>query len=50
MEEKKRHKVTEEKMELKHEPIPKYRKIFHITVAISILYLALILLMTAGGY
>lgn len=41
---------VEEKMELSHEPIPKYRKIFYITVLIGVLYLALILLTTAGGH
>ena len=34
----------EEKMELSHEPIPFYRKVFHITITIGVIYLALIFL------
>lgn len=33
----------EEKMELTHEPVPGYRRIFFIAVAIGVLYLGIIL-------
>ena len=32
----------EEKMELSHEPIPIYIKIFHISITIGVLYLGFI--------
>jgi hypothetical protein len=48
MEEKKEHAKTEEKMILKHEPVPKYRKIFYIVITIGILYLAFIMLTYTG--
>jgi hypothetical protein len=34
----------EEKMELSHEPIPFYRKVFHIAITIGVVYLVLIFL------
>lgn len=34
---------TEEKMELTHEPVPGYRRIFFIAIAIGLLYLGIIL-------
>ncbi len=34
--------TTDEKMELSHEPIPIYRKIFHIVVLFSVIYLGII--------
>ncbi|NOZ76198.1 MAG: hypothetical protein GXO65_00655 [Euryarchaeota archaeon] len=40
--------MEEEKMILEHEPIPKYRKIFHILFPLGLLYLAYILLTTIG--
>ncbi len=36
----------EEKMELSHEAVPGYRKVFVIVLAIAALYLAIILLQT----
>jgi len=36
----------EEKMELSHEPVPGYRKVFAIVLAIASLYLAIILFTT----
>jgi hypothetical protein len=35
-------KAPEEKMELSHEPIPAYIKIFHISIIIGVLYLGII--------
>jgi len=35
-------KAPEEKMELSHEPIPAYVKIFHISIIIGVLYLGII--------
>jgi len=35
-----------EKMELTHEPVPGYRKVFFIAIAIGALYLGLILFKT----
>lgn len=46
----------EEIMELAHEPIPKYRKIFYITITVGVIYLSIILIRsilmgsTAGGH
>jgi hypothetical protein len=37
------HPAEEEKMELGHEPIPGYGRIFAITLTIASLYLAIIL-------
>jgi hypothetical protein len=37
-------KELEEKMELTHEPIPFYKKVFHIVITIGVLYLILIFL------
>jgi hypothetical protein len=34
----------EEKQELAHEPIPKYRKIFYVTISFGTLYLIFIIL------
>lgn len=34
--------MSEEKMVLSHEPVPGYRKIFHITVLVAVLYLGAI--------
>jgi cell division protein FtsL len=48
MAEKNEHEATEEKMILKHEPIPKYRKIFYIVIIIGVLYLAFIMLTYTG--
>lgn len=48
MDEKNEHEATEEKMILKHEPIPKYKKIFYIVITIGVLYLAFILLTYTG--
>ncbi len=42
------HEAKEEKMELRHEPIPKYKKIFYIVITIGILYLAFIMLTYTG--
>jgi len=36
----------EEKMELSHEPVPGYRKIFFIAITIGALYLGIILFNT----
>jgi hypothetical protein len=41
--------MVEERMELVHKPIPKYRKIFHIAILIGVLYLSIILLKSAMG-
>jgi hypothetical protein len=38
--------MEEEKMELSHEPVPGYIKIFIITMAAAVLYLAIILINT----
>jgi hypothetical protein len=38
--------MEEEKMELSHEPVPGYRKYFFITLAVAILYFAIILIKT----
>ena len=38
--------MTEEKMELTHEPVPGYRKAFFIAITIGCLYLAVILVST----
>jgi len=35
-------KTQEEKMELSHEPIPAYVKIFHVSIIIGVLYLGII--------
>jgi len=35
-------KKPEEKMELSHEPIPIYRKIFHLAIAFGVIYLGII--------
>lgn len=40
------HKEKEEKMELSHEPVPGFRKIFIIAIIIAILYLGIIFLNT----
>lgn len=40
------HNEGEEKMELSHEPVPGFRKIFFIAIIIAILYLGIILLNT----
>lgn len=48
MEEEKGPEAKEEKMELRHEPIPKYKKIFYIVITIGILYLAFIMLTYTG--
>jgi hypothetical protein len=37
---------NEEKMELTHEPVPGYRTVFFIAVAIGVVYLGLILFNT----
>jgi hypothetical protein len=34
--------LMEEKMELSHEPVPGYKKIFHIAVLLSSIYLGII--------
>mgnify|MGYP001026686024 CR=1 FL=1 len=39
-------KNIEEKMELGHEPVPGYRKVFFITITIAVLYFAIILFNT----
>ena len=36
----------EGKMELSHEPVPPYRKVFFIAISIGVFYLGLILLKT----
>jgi hypothetical protein len=36
--------MSEEKMILSHEPVPGYRKIFHIVVIVAVLYLGFIFL------
>ncbi len=33
----------EEKMELSHKPVPGYKKVFHIVVLVSVVYLGIIL-------
>lgn len=40
------HEEGEEKMILYHEPVPGYRKIFVIVLAVGVIYLAAILLNT----
>jgi len=35
-------KEPSEKMELRHDPVPGYRPIFFITLAVGVIYLALI--------
>lgn len=40
------HGHGEELMELSHEPVPGYRKIFFITMAVAVLYLAIVLIQT----
>jgi len=35
-------KVHEEKMELSHEPIPAYVKIFHVAIIIGVIWLGII--------
>ena len=35
-------KKAEEKMELSHEPVPGYKKIFHVVVLLSVIYLGII--------
>jgi len=37
---------TEEKMELRHEPVPGYRKAFLIVLAAGVIYLGMILATT----
>ncbi len=39
-------KEKEELKELAHEPVPGYRTVFYIVMAIAVLYLAIILLKT----
>ena len=34
--------MNEEKMELSHEPVPGYRKVFHIAILVGVLYLGAI--------
>jgi hypothetical protein len=36
--------MDEEKMILSHEPVPGYRKIFHIVILVAVLYLGIIFL------
>jgi hypothetical protein len=36
--------MSEEKMILSHEPVPGYRKVFHISVLVAALYLGFIFL------
>jgi len=38
--------MDEEKMILSHEPVPGYRKIFHVVVVVAVLYLGAIFLMS----
>ncbi len=45
-EEKTVHKNEEEKMELSHEPVPGFKKIFFIAITVAVLYLAIIFLNT----
>jgi hypothetical protein len=35
-------KNPEEKMELSHEPIPIYRKIFHLAIVLGVVYLGVL--------
>lgn len=39
--------VNEEKMILKHDPIPPYRTVFYIVFALGIIYLTAIIIMGA---
>ena len=36
--------MSEEKMILSHEPVPGYRKVFHIVILVAVLYLGIIFL------
>lgn len=36
--------MDEEKMILSHEPVPGYRRIFHIVILVAVLYLGIIFL------
>jgi hypothetical protein len=36
--------MSKEKMILSHEPVPGYRKFFHLIVLVAVLYLAIIFL------
>ncbi|GAB5046236.1 hypothetical protein [Thermodesulfovibrio sp. TK110] len=38
---------NEEKMILKHDPIPPYRTVFYIVFAIGVIYLAIIIILGA---
>lgn len=38
--------MEEEKMILSHEPVPGYRKVFHIVIFVAVLYLAIIFLIS----
>lgn len=38
--------MDEEKMILSHEPVPGYRKIFHVVVVVAVLYLGAIFLIS----
>ena len=35
-------KASEEKMELSHEPVPVYVKIFHVAIVIGVIWLGII--------
>jgi len=36
-------KLMEEKMELSHKPVPGYKKVFHVVVLLSVIYLGIVL-------
>jgi hypothetical protein len=36
--------MEKEKMILSHEPVPGYRRVFHVVVSVAVLYLAMIFL------
>ena len=44
MEKKERDDVINEKMILSHEPVPGYRKIFHLVLTCAVIYLGIIFL------
>jgi hypothetical protein len=38
--------MEEGKMILSHEPVPGYRRVFHIVISVAVLYLAIIFLVS----
>ena len=34
--------LMEEKMELSHKPVPGYKKVFHVAILLSVIYLGII--------